>query len=261
MADRIAAVEAYQNALSSADDTAAEALSVHLAPDVVVETNFGRASGAGEALELLREPRTAGLLAASPSWSAPVTSADTVTVRATISPPSLFGGLELVFTFARDRIARVEQQVLPAPPPAPGPLKLTEAVREAVDGALDNETPMLMAYTAPDGEIHVSYRGTVQVYSDDQLALWARDPHGGQPRNIVSRPKVTLFYRDPGTRVMYTFYGRARLVDDPDDRTVIFENSHPREQQMDFRRAGAAIVVDLDRVEGRDSSGPLLMLR
>jgi hypothetical protein len=30
---------------------------------------------------------------------------------------------------------------------------------------------------------------------------------------------------------------------------------------MDFRRRGVAIIVDLDRVEGRASSGRVLMLR
>ena len=273
MTDRTAAVEAYRNALLNAGDDTAKALAAQLAPDAVVETNFGRASGTDEVLALLREPRTAGLLAAGPSWSAPVTRGDTVTLTATLrppgqpapagppEPPAQFGGLELVFTFAGDRISRVEQQTLPAAPPTPVPLRLTAEIKHAVNGALGNETPVLVAYSTLDGEIHVSYRGTVQAYSDDQLALWARDPHGGLPRNIVSRRNVTLFYRDPKTRVMYTFYGRARLEDEPGARAAIFENSHPRERQMDFRRSGVAIVVDLDKVEGRGPSGPFLMLR
>jgi hypothetical protein len=72
---------------------------------------------------------------------------------------------------------------------------------------------------------------------------------------------VTLFYHDPKARTTYTFYGRARIADDPATRAVIFENSHPGEQQMDFRRRGVAIVVDLDRLEGRAPSGRILMLR
>lgn len=257
MTDRTAAVEAYQNALVNAGDDAAKELAAHLAEDVVAETNFGRAAGPAEVLALLREPRTTSLIAAGPSWSAPVTHGQVVTVTA--RSPS--GGLELVFTFAGNRIARIEQQMIPAAPPPPVPLRLTGEIKAAVDGALDNETPVLVAYSTQDGEIHVSYRGTVQAYSDDQLALWARDPQGGLPRNIVSRPKVTLFYRDPKTRVTYTFYGRARIEDGPAARTAIFDNSHPRERQMDFRRGGVAIVVNLDKVEGRGPAGPLLMLR
>lgn len=261
MTDRTAAVEAYRKALTDAGDGAAKALAVHLADDVVIETNFGRASGIDEAIALLRQPPVAGLLASGPSWSAPVARGDTVTVTATVRPPAPFGGVELAFTFAGDRITRAEHQTLPAVPPMPAPLRLTGEIKDAVNGALDNETPMLVAYSTPDGEIHVSYRGTVQARSDDQLALWARDPQGGLPRNIVTRRKVTLFYRDPKTRTAYTFYGRARIADEPAARTAIFENSHPRERQMDFRREGVAIIVDLDKVEGRGPSGPLLMLR
>jgi hypothetical protein len=265
--ERIAAVEAYRNALAAAgDDTAARALAGYLAADVTVETNYGRAAGIGEVIELLREPRTAGILAAGPVWSAPAagrdsTGGDTVTVTATLPPEAPAGGLELAFTFAGGKISRVEQQVLPAAPPRPSRLRLTTEIKNAVNGALDNETPVLIAYTTPDGEIHVSYRGTVQAYSRDQLALWAREPGGGLPRNIVTRPRVTLFYRDPATRTSYTFYGRARIDDSAAVRTAIFQNSHPRERQMDFRRAGVAIIVDLDKIEGWSPSGRLLMLR
>ena len=258
MSDRIAAVEAYQNGIVKGED---DSVAGYLADDVVVETNFGRAEGVAAALALLHEPRTAGLLAAGAQWSAPAERGDTVTAIAELPPTAPFGGVEFVFTFGGQKITRVEQQTLPAAPAAPTELRLTDEIKSAVDGALDNQTPMMIAYSDNDGEIHLSFRGTIQAYSDDQLAVWARDPGGGLPRHIAARPKVTLFYHDPKTRTTYTFYGRAWIADDPGIRAVIFENSHPREQQMDFRRRGVAIVVDLDRLEGRGPSGRLLMLR
>ena len=258
MSDRMAAVEAYQNGIVKGDDAGVAGF---LADDVVVQTNFGRAEGAAAALALLHEPRTAGLLAGGPQWSAPAERGDTVTVTAGLPPTAPFGGVEFVFTFGGQKIIRVEQQILPAAPVAPAELRLTGEIKSAVDGALDNQTPMMIAYSGNDGEIHLSFRGTIQAYSDDQLAVWARDPGGGLPRHVAARPKVTLFYHDPKTRTTYTFYGRAWIADDPGTRAVIFENSHPREQQMDFRRRGVAIVVDLDRLEGRGPSGRLLMRR
>jgi hypothetical protein len=254
----MSAVEAYQNALVKGDvDTVAG----HLAADVVVETNFGRAEGVEAALALLREPRVGGLLTSAAQWSDPVSTADSVTVTAALPTTAPFGGVELVFLFADVKISRVEHQTLPAAPAEPAPLRLTEQIKNAVNGAFENDTPMLIAYTDDSGEIHMSFRGTIQAYSDDQLALWARDPGGGLPRHIAARPKVTLFYRDPGSRTSYTFYGRARVEEDPAARAAIFGNSHPRERQMDFRRRGVAIVVDLDRVEGREPGGRVLMLR
>jgi SnoaL-like domain len=256
--DRISAVEAYQNALVKGDP---DAVAGHLAGDVVLDTNFGRAAGTEAVLALLQEPRTAGLLAGGAHWPEPAVSGDIVSVTAELPATAPFGGIEFVFVFAGDKIARVEQQILPAAPLQPGALRLTDEIKNAVNGALDNKTPMLIAYLDDKNEIHLSFRGTIQAYSDTALALWAREPGGGLPRNIAARPNVTLFYHDPATRTSYTFYGRARLADDPAARTTIFEDSHPREQQMDFRRGGVAIVVDLDKVEGRGPGGRVLMAR
>jgi hypothetical protein len=110
-------------------------------------------------------------------------------------------------------------------------------------------------------EIRLSFRGTIQARSDEQLALWARDPEGGLPRNIAVRPNVTLFYHDPASRTTYSFYGRARIEPDPVARAAIYANSPARERQMDFRQRGVAIVIDLDRVEGRGPGGRVLMVR
>jgi hypothetical protein len=258
MSDQLSAVEAYRNALATCD---VDEVAGHLTDDVVVETNFGRAEGVEAVLALLREPRTAGLLASGARWSDPVSSGDSVTVTATLPATAPFGGFEFVFAFTGAKISRVEQQTLPAAPIQPGPLRLTEQIKHAVNSALENGTPMMIAYTDESGQIHLSFRGTIQAYSDDQLALWARDPGGGLPRNIGDRPTVTLFYHDPGSRTSYTFYGRARVEDEPAARATIYENSPARERQSDFRRRGVAIVVDLDKVEGRGPGGRVLMLR
>jgi hypothetical protein len=256
-----AAVEAYLAALGTADECAARALGAAFADDILVQTNFGRAQGREGAMALLREPRTAGLVAAGVQWSAPASDGDRIVVTGTLPQNAPFSGLELVFEFTGGTISRVEQQTLPPPPLQPQPLRLTPQIKAAVDGALDNQTPMMIAYLDGAEQIHLSFRGTIQAFSDDQLALWARDPEGGLPTNIAARPKVTLFYHDAAKRATYTFYGRARIAADPETRAVIFESSHPREQQADFRRRGVAIVVDLDRVEGRDPGGRLLLQR
>jgi hypothetical protein len=258
MNDRISAIEAYKRALVDADQGA---IAAYLADDVVVETNFGRAEGADAALALLREPRIAGLLANGARWSEPSADGDAVLFTAELPEGSPFGGLELVLRFAGARIARVEQQTLPAPPPRPAALRLTEEIKDAVNGALDNQTPMLVGYTGERGEIHLSFRGTIQAHSDERLALWARDPEGGLPRNIAVRPNVTLFYHDPASRTTYSFYGQAWIEPDPAARAAIYANSPARERQMDFRQRGVAIVVDLDRVEGRGPGGRVLMVR
>ena len=258
MSDRITAVEAYQNAIVKGED---DGVAGYLADNVVVESQFGRAEGVEGALALLHEPRIAGLLAAGPHWTEPAENGDTITVTAQLPATAPFGGVEFMFTFSGAKISRVEQQTLPGAPVPAAELRLTDEIKNAVNGAFDNQTPMMIAYSDGDGEIHLSFRGTIQAYSDDQLAVWARDPEGGLPRHIPARPKVTLFYHDPKTRTTYTFYGRARIADDSDTRSAVFDNSPAREQQMDFRHGGVAIIVDLDKVEGRGPAGRILMLR
>ncbi len=258
MSDRITAVEAYQNAIVRGDD---DSVAGYLADSVIVETQFGRAEGVEGALALLHEPRIGGLLAAGPQWTEPAESGDTITVTARFPVTAPFGGVEFVFTFTGAKISRVEQQTISAAPVPPAELRLTDEIKNAVNGAFDNQTPMMIAYSDGDGEIHLSFRGTIQAFSDGQLAVWARDPEGGLPRHISAQPKVTLFYHDPKTRATYTFYGRAWIADDPDMRTAVFDNSPARERQMDFRRGGVAIIVDLDKIEGRGPAGRILMLR
>lgn len=260
--DRTDAIAAYQTAMLSPETAAASAvLAGHLADDVVVQTSFGKAEGVDAVLALLREPRMAGLLAAGAQWSPPSGNGDQIVVTATLPATAPFGGLELTFEFAGSKISRVEQLTFPPAQVPPAELRLPDDIRHAVNGALDNKTPMLIAYSDDAGDIHLSFRGSIQVYGDDALALWARDPEGGLPRNIAARPQVTLFYHDPASRTTYTFYGRARVETEPTARATIFANSNPREQQADFRQRGVAIVVELDKVEGRSPAGRTLMLR
>ena len=262
MTDQTDAVAAYQTAMLSPGTAAAGAvLAGHLADDVVVQTSFGKADGADAVLALLREPRMAGLLAMGAQWSPPTADGDRLVVTATLLATAPAGGLELTFEFTGAKISRVEQVTLPPVPVPAAELRLSDDIRTAVNGALDNMTPMLIAYSDEASEIHLSFRGSIQAYGDDALALWARDPEGGLPRNIAARTQVTLFYHDPAVRTTYTFYGRARVETEPAARATIFANSNPRERQADFRQRGVAIVVELDKVEGRVPGGRILMLR
>jgi hypothetical protein len=138
---------------------------------------------------------------------------------------------------------------------------LDDEIAHAIDGALDNGTPVIAAYVDRDGQPQLSFRGTTQVYSTDQVALWIRDPEGGLVRALSANPRLTFFYRDPATRANYQIQGRGRVVLDPRVRTVVFDNSPDREQALDPERRGVAVVVDVDRVTGRGPDGAVNMQR
>lgn len=141
------------------------------------------------------------------------------------------------------------------PTPQSASLVLTDEIKALVNGALANGTPLLLAAVSAAGKPVVSFRGSIQTYSDDQLGLWARHSQGGTLEAISANPNVVLVYRSPATPVLQ-FHGRARIATDEAERARVFENAPEREQAADPERKGAAVIVDLDRVEGVIRVGP-----
>ena len=135
---------------------------------------------------------------------------------------------------------------------------LTEEMRLAIDNALADGHPVLSASVDADGQPSLSFFGSTQVYGDDRLALWVRNPEGGTLHRIAANPRMALLYRDPSQRRMWQFHGRARVVDDPEVRTTVYERSPEPERARDPDRLGVAVIVELDRVMER---GQVLMER
>jgi hypothetical protein len=142
--------------------------------------------------------------------------------------------------------------------PATTPLQLTDEIKGWVNNAYDNRTPVVVVYVDGDGQPSMSFRGTAQAWSDTQLAFWARGA-SNFPAHITERPQITLWYRDPAARTTLQFRGRARLENDPQNRDLIFDRSPAAEQAADPDRKGVAVVIDLDRVDGRTATGPIAL--
>jgi hypothetical protein len=255
------ALRAYVAALQDPSLAHLDALSAALAPDVAVIGLAGAGSGPDGVRKALLHPVRPGLLDGA-TWSAPVMEATSATVNVTLAAGRPIAGLALYVQFnGEGQITLVEQQMRSAPPPAPTPLRLTEAINAAVAGALLNGTPIVVAYVDGEGAPHLSLRGSTQPYSDTQLAMWVRDPAGGLLAAIRTNPHVALFYRDPATRTSYQFAGRAHADGDADVRERVFANTPEPERNTDARRLGVAVVIDLDRVEGVGPDGRLRMER
>lgn len=261
MPDVATSLRRYVDALAEPSSANLDALGDAVAEGVVVVGLVGAGEGLGAVREALEKPLRPGLLTGA-TWSAPAVDGDSATAEVELPAGGAIAGLVLHLSFDGDgRIARVEQQMRPAPPPPVTPLALTDAMREAVAGALANGTPVLVAYVDEDGAPHMSPRGTVQPYSDTQLALWVRDRSGGLLRAIAANPRMALFYRDPAARTTYQFAGRAHVEEDRAARDAVFAGSPAVERNADARRLGAAVIVDLDRIEGNDPGGRVRMQR
>ena len=159
-------------------------------------------------------------------------------------------GVVLTFKFEGDRIALVQQQNLPPRPAPTSALRLTPGLKQLIDNALVTRHPMLIAYTDESGQPVLSFRGSIQAFSDDQLALWVRNASGQMLRSLERNPKVATMYRDEDSKATYQFQGRARITTDEGERRRIYDASAAAEQAHDFALLGVAVIIDLDRIEG-----------
>ena len=138
-------------------------------------------------------------------------------------------------------------------PPVITELKLSPALKETIDQALAHGRMLSVAYVSPDGRPELSFRGSVQAYSDTQLAIWVRDPAGGILKAVAGgRPHIALLYGELGPQSMafVTFRGRGRVESSEAARRRVYDNSPEIERSMDKERKGVPLIIDLDSVDG-----------
>jgi hypothetical protein len=143
----------------------------------------------------------------------------------------------------------------------PGPIELNDAIANAVNHALEEGKPIVVAYVDEEGQPRLSFRGSTQVYSPTQLAIWVRNPEGGLQKAIAKNPHMALLYRSPEPRMNFNFMGRAHFESGDDVRNKVYESSPQGEQNADRERKGLALVIDLDRVTGVIPGQPINMQR
>lgn len=231
------------------------ALAALLHPQVRYQALGREATGAeAVAAELLQGPNAA--LARRLRWGEPQVVASEVRLAGTRQPGTRDRGLVLTLAFAGDAIALLQEQRTAAPPVDAQPIRLPADLRRRIDHALVERHPMLVAHVDEHGQPILSFRGSVQAFGDDRLALWVRNAQGGFVQAIGRNPRVALMYRDEDAKATYQFQGRARVTEDAAERQRIFDAAPAAERAHDFARLGMAVIVDLDRVEGYAGLGP-----
>ncbi|MGD0190856.1 MAG: pyridoxamine 5'-phosphate oxidase family protein [Rhizomicrobium sp.] len=138
------------------------------------------------------------------------------------------------------------------------PVQLTQEVKDLVNNGLASGNPLVLAVVTALNRPRLSFRGSTQVYSDDQLGFWLRNTGGETIDAIRHNPNVAMMYRS-ATTPMLQFLGRARIATDEKERARVYENAPERERNSDPERKGLAVIIDLDKVEGVlgfDDKGP-----
>ena len=171
---------------------------------------------------------------------------------------TLPNGAKLVLTVrVKDgKIALLQQQMLPGAARPPSELRLPTDIKERINNALKDRHPILISYVDEDGQPNVTFRGSTQAFSDDQLAIWVRNEGGKMLRSIRKNPKVALMYRDEDSKATYNFQGRARIETGEAARKKIYDTMAQVERDHDFAHLGVALIIDLDLVEGYGGLSP-----
>lgn len=198
-----------------------------------------------------------GELARRLDWQAPEVAGTQARVSGVRRAGTRDRGLVLTVRFDGDAIVLLQEQRTPPPPPDARPIVLPEALRRRIDNALVERHPMLVAHVGAHGQPVLSFRGSVQVFGDDQLAMWIRSSEGGFIRAIRANPRIALMYRDEEAKATYQFQGRARVTQVAQERQRVFDRAPAAERAHDFAMLGVAVVVDLDRVEGYAGLGAM----
>ena len=149
------------------------------------------------------------------------------------------------------------------PPPTFTEMRLPDSLKQLIGSAYDRTRYFSVAYVGLDGRPELSFRGSVQVYSDNQLAVWARNPEGGLQKAMNANPNMVLLYGDftPGSYAVITFRGRGHIDTSEAARRQVYESAAKGEQDRDKERKGDALIIDLDSVDGFFSGGVLKMKR
>jgi len=133
---------------------------------------------------------------------------------------------------------------------SPSPVELNDTIKQALGSALTDGKPVVVAYVDEGGQPKLSFRGSTQVFSPTQVAIWVRNPEGGLQKALAANPRVTLLYRSPEPRMMLNIQGRGHFDSSDAVRTKVYESSPQSEQNADRERKGMALIIDVDRLNG-----------
>ena len=129
-------------------------------------------------------------------------------------------------------------------------LVIPDDIRDRVNGALNEGFPLSFVAVDAESQPVVSFRGSTQTFGDDALAIWVRGEPSSTLTAIAERPSVAVIYTNMPARKFYIFRGRAAVTTDATERDRIWEGQHDLEKARDPERAGTAVVIRLDSVQG-----------
>lgn len=126
---------------------------------------------------------------------------------------------------------------------------LDDEIKDLINSATVSGAPMVLASVDATGRPRLTFRGSLQAFSADQIGFWARNSEGSTMTNIAGNPNVAMIFRNAQTRQMLQLAGRARVAEGA-DRDRVYDNAPDFERNADPEQKGVGVIIDLDRLEG-----------
>src|SRR5579863_9887254 len=156
---RLSALDAVLRSLKTGEYTAVQEAAATFAPSIVYKSGTTEVSGTAAVAERLTGQWPLTPVYAKGEWTEPETSGENVRISASFPTFGTIKGYALSTTFDKDdRITRIDETVTMFPAPAATD-RFPAVVRTAINGALANGTPIVVAYTGKDGAPVLSLRG------------------------------------------------------------------------------------------------------
>ena len=233
-----------------------EELATALSPNVeFVSSLTSPVVGAQDVTSQLQRLQAAGRFSLTLEWDERLGASGQINVQAKQPLSSQYSKYAWDLALdAQGKIRKIVQtgdaQTEPLPP---SPILLSDHLDRALKHAFETLNPLIVAYVNDRGQSSQSPRGTVQIFSETQIAMWLWSRNGGLARAIDANPNISVHYWG-GIGTAYggalLFQGVAHIDDAQATRDFVYDNSPPSEQRADPNRAGCALVVDLYRASG-----------
>jgi general stress protein 26 len=118
---------------------------------------------------------------------------------------------------------------------------------EAVNSALADGTPCILATIGDDGFPDLGFKGSMMVFDRDHLAYWERT-RGQHLNNLRDNPGVAMQYYNRDRHHYLRCYGRAELHEQGPTRDAIMARVVEQELARDPERKGIGVLIRVEKV-------------
>jgi general stress protein 26 len=118
---------------------------------------------------------------------------------------------------------------------------------EAVNNALADGNPCLLAAADESGHPDIAFKGSMMVFDSEHLAWWERSL-SEQIAQVEANPHVAVLYRSTARGMFLRFYGDATIYKDGPMRDQIMAKTVAAELEKDPERKGYGVLVTVNRV-------------